>query len=180
MALLRQVLLVPAVLGVGVRQRSVATRLRGLCAAAAPGAGTTAAAAAAAARVVVVGGGAAPGACARDAEGTAALGGRHLVTTPIFYVNGPPHIGHAYSALVADALARWLRLSGRRALLSTGTDEHGSKVSKAAAEQGRPDDVQSYCDDVSAQFRAMCDDLPLTWASRTTCLSARPRPCTAR
>ena len=51
-----------------------------------------------------------------------------LITTPIFYVNGPPHIGHLYSALLADALARWYRLLGDRTLFSTGTDEHGMKV----------------------------------------------------
>lgn len=51
-----------------------------------------------------------------------------MVTTPIFYVNGSPHIGHLYSALVADALARWHRMLGASTLFVTGTDEHGLKV----------------------------------------------------
>lgn len=51
-----------------------------------------------------------------------------LITTPIYYVNGPPHIGHLYSTLLADALARWLRLTGHQVKFTTGTDEHGLKV----------------------------------------------------
>lgn len=51
-----------------------------------------------------------------------------LVTTPIYYVNGPPHIGHFYSTVLADALARWHRTIGYKTLFSTGTDEHGLKV----------------------------------------------------
>ena len=51
-----------------------------------------------------------------------------LVTTPIYYVNGPPHIGHFYSTVLADALARWHRAIGYKTLFSTGTDEHGLKV----------------------------------------------------
>lgn len=51
-----------------------------------------------------------------------------LISTPIFYVNGSPHIGHLYSALLADALARWHRYTGHEAYFTTGTDEHGIKV----------------------------------------------------
>lgn len=50
------------------------------------------------------------------------------VTTPIFYVNAVPHIGHVYSALLADAIARSRRLAGRSVVFATGTDEHGLKV----------------------------------------------------
>ena len=55
-----------------------------------------------------------------------------LVTTPIFYVNGPPHLGHCYTAVVADAVARWARLTNpnRPVLLQTGTDEHGTKIAE--------------------------------------------------
>ena len=53
----------------------------------------------------------------------------YYVTTPIFYVNGPPHVGHLYSALIADAIARFQRLRGRTVVFATGTDEHGIKVS---------------------------------------------------
>jgi methionyl-tRNA synthetase len=58
------------------------------------------------------------------------------ITTPIYYVNGRPHIGHAYTSIVADALARWRRLLGQDAWLLTGTDEHGQKVMEKAHERG--------------------------------------------
>lgn len=83
---------------------------------------------------------------------------RVLVTTPIFYVNGSPHIGHAYSGLLADALARWLRLSGHQVLFSTGTDEHGSKVEKAAIDIGA-ESTKAYCDEISGQFKRLFEAL---------------------
>jgi methionyl-tRNA synthetase len=58
------------------------------------------------------------------------------VTTPIYYVNDEPHIGHAYTTLTADALARWHRLLGEETFFLTGTDEHGLKVQRAAARNG--------------------------------------------
>ncbi|MCX6560934.1 MAG: methionine--tRNA ligase [Candidatus Aminicenantes bacterium] len=58
------------------------------------------------------------------------------VTTPIYYVNDIPHIGHAYTTIIADALARHNRLAGREVFFLTGTDEHGQKIEKAAAERG--------------------------------------------
>jgi len=58
------------------------------------------------------------------------------VTTPIYYVNDVPHIGHAYTTIIADALARFKRLSGEDVFFLTGTDEHGQKVEKAATERG--------------------------------------------
>lgn len=63
---------------------------------------------------------------------------RFYVSTPIFYVNGAPHIGHAYTATLADAIARFARLTGRRAHLVTGTDEHGAKVEVRRAHTERP------------------------------------------
>ncbi|MGH9108945.1 MAG: methionine--tRNA ligase, partial [Acidimicrobiales bacterium] len=62
--------------------------------------------------------------------------GRFYVTTPIFYVNDAPHVGHAYATVNADALARWHRMAGDDVLFLTGTDEHGAKVAEAAAEHG--------------------------------------------
>ncbi|KAI1754558.1 tRNA synthetases class I (M)-domain-containing protein [Xylaria castorea] len=59
----------------------------------------------------------------------------YYVTTPIFYVNASPHVGHLYSMLIADVLKRWEVLKGRQAYLSTGTDEHGMKVQRAAEMQ---------------------------------------------
>jgi methionyl-tRNA synthetase len=78
---------------------------------------------------------------------------RYYVTTPIYYVNGAPHIGHAYTSIAADVLARFKRLAGHQVFFLTGTDEHGQKVEKAAAEAGL--DVQSFADRNSARFREM-------------------------
>jgi methionyl-tRNA synthetase len=58
------------------------------------------------------------------------------ITTPIYYVNDVPHIGHAYTTIIADALARFQKLAGRQVFFLTGTDEHGQKIEKAAAEKG--------------------------------------------
>jgi len=63
--------------------------------------------------------------------------GKFYVTTPIYYVNDIPHIGHAYTTLAADIIARYNRLRGREVFFLTGTDEHGQKVEKAAQERGR-------------------------------------------
>ena len=78
---------------------------------------------------------------------------RFYVTTPIYYVNGAPHIGHAYTSVAADVLARWHRLAGREVFFLTGTDEHGQKVEKAAQDAGLP--PQAFVDQVAAQFQAM-------------------------
>jgi methionyl-tRNA synthetase len=59
-----------------------------------------------------------------------------FVTTPIYYVNDVPHIGHAYTTIIADALARFQKLAGKDVFFLTGTDEHGQKIEKAAAEKG--------------------------------------------
>ena len=75
----------------------------------------------------------------------------YYVTTPIYYVNDSPHIGHAYTSLACDVLARFLRLDGYRVHFLTGTDEHGQKVEKAAAAAGR--DPKSFTDEVSQRFR---------------------------
>jgi len=78
---------------------------------------------------------------------------RSFITTPIFYVNGAPHIGHAYISIAADVMARFNRLDGHDVFFLTGTDEHGQKVERAAAEAGI--DPQSFTDQVSADFRDM-------------------------
>jgi methionyl-tRNA synthetase len=77
--------------------------------------------------------------------------GAFYVTTPIYYVNDSPHIGHAYTTLACDALARFMRLDGRHVRFLTGTDEHGQKVEKAAREAGL--DPQAFTDQVSRRFR---------------------------
>ena len=75
------------------------------------------------------------------------------ITTPIYYVNDKPHIGHAYTTLACDVLARFMRADGRDVHFLTGTDEHGQKVEKSAASAGLP--PQQFCDQVSENFRAM-------------------------
>ena len=61
---------------------------------------------------------------------------KYYITTPIFYPNGVPHIGHAYTAIATDALARFQRLDGRNVLFLTGTDEHGQKMQQTARNAG--------------------------------------------
>ena len=65
-----------------------------------------------------------------------AAGQPYYVTTPIYYVNDAPHLGHAYTTVACDALARFMRLDGRRVKFLTGTDEHGQKVAKSARDAG--------------------------------------------
>ncbi|HYD29244.1 MAG TPA: methionine--tRNA ligase [Azospirillaceae bacterium] len=76
---------------------------------------------------------------------------RYYVTTPIYYVNDVPHIGHAYTTLACDALARFMRLDGYDVKFLTGTDEHGQKVEKSAKVAGV--DPQTFTDRVSQNFR---------------------------
>lgn len=73
------------------------------------------------------------------------------VTTPIYYVNDVPHIGHAYTTVAADVLARWRRLWGDDVVFLTGTDEHGLKVQRAAEERGVS--PQQWADETSERFR---------------------------
>lgn len=76
-----------------------------------------------------------------------------FVTTPIYYVNDTPHLGHAYPTVAADVLARFMRLDGRRVRFLTGTDEHGQKVERSAQALGLT--PQQFADRVSAAFREM-------------------------
>lgn len=82
------------------------------------------------------------------------------VTTPIYYVNDKPHLGHAYTSVACDVLARFMRLAGRPTFFLTGTDEHGQKVEKSAAKAGLP--PQAYADEVSEHFRGLSDLLNLS------------------
>jgi methionyl-tRNA synthetase len=72
------------------------------------------------------------------------------LTTPIYYVNDAPHLGHAYATVNADAIARWHRLAGDDVLFLTGTDEHGAKVAEAAAEHGTS--PQAWTDQTAERF----------------------------
>ncbi len=81
----------------------------------------------------------------------------YYLTTPIYYVNDRPHIGHAYTTLACDVLARFMRLDGRDVHFLTGTDEHGQKVEKSAQAAGK--DPQTFTDEVSQNFRKLADDM---------------------
>jgi methionyl-tRNA synthetase len=78
---------------------------------------------------------------------------RFYITTPIYYVNGAPHIGHAYTSVATDVLARWKRLDGFEVFFLTGTDEHGQKVEAAARAAGV--DPLTFTDRISADFQDM-------------------------
>jgi len=90
------------------------------------------------------------------------------ITTPIYYVNDVPHLGHAYTTLLADSLARFKRFTGHRVFFLTGTDEHGDKIAQAAAKAG--ESPQVYADRISAVFRETWQALKITYSRfiRTT------------
>lgn len=82
------------------------------------------------------------------------------ITTPIYYVNDVPHIGHAYTTIAADVLARYHRLLGDDVFFLTGLDEHGQKVQQAAAKAGI--DPQTHCDRLAPQFRNLWEKLNIS------------------
>ncbi|MEZ4317278.1 MAG: methionine--tRNA ligase [Myxococcota bacterium] len=83
------------------------------------------------------------------------------ITTPIYYVNGNPHIGHAYTTTAADAIARYRRLEGRSVFFLTGTDEHGQKVLEAADKRGMT--PKAHCDDMVPRWKSMMADLQIEY-----------------
>ncbi|MDR2161561.1 MAG: methionine--tRNA ligase [Desulfovibrio sp.] len=93
---------------------------------------------------------------------------KFFLTTPIYYVNARPHLGHAYTTIVADAVTRFQRLMGRDAIFITGTDEHGDKIVQAAAKAGQ--EVSAFSTAISAEFRALWPQLSVAPAAfiRTT------------
>jgi methionyl-tRNA synthetase len=82
------------------------------------------------------------------------------ITTPIYYVNDVPHIGHAYTTVAADVLARYKRLEGYQVFFLTGTDEHGQKVEKAAQERGV--DPKAHCDEMVKRFQSLWKRLAIS------------------
>jgi methionyl-tRNA synthetase len=84
----------------------------------------------------------------------------YYLTTPIYYVNDAPHIGHAYTSIACDVLARFKRLDGYDVFFLTGTDEHGQKVAKSAVAAGM--DPQAFTDKVSQNFRDLTKALNLS------------------
>jgi methionyl-tRNA synthetase len=85
---------------------------------------------------------------------------KFYITTPIYYVNDVPHIGHAYTTIAADILARYNRLKGKNVFFLTGTDEHGQKVYKAAQERGKT--PKEHSDLMVGNFKALWKDLNIS------------------
>ncbi|HDP77099.1 MAG TPA: methionine--tRNA ligase [Mesotoga infera] len=85
---------------------------------------------------------------------------KFYVTTPIYYINSEPHIGSAYSTIIADVIARYKRLSGYEVFFLTGTDEHGQKVLNEAL--ARNINTQEYCNMMADKFRKLWKELELT------------------
>jgi methionyl-tRNA synthetase len=85
---------------------------------------------------------------------------KNYITTPIYYVNGEAHIGHAYTTFIADTLARHSRLQGNETYFLTGTDEHGQKIEEAAKKLGKP--TQEFADEISASFRNLWNEFDIS------------------
>jgi methionyl-tRNA synthetase len=94
--------------------------------------------------------------------------GKYYLTTPIYYVNAAPHIGHAYTTIAAETIARFKRMQGYDVVLATGTDEHGTKVERAATAQGKS--PEQFVDLISEEFRTQWQklDLKIDRFERTT------------
>jgi methionyl-tRNA synthetase len=84
-----------------------------------------------------------------------------FITTPIYYINSVPHVGHAYTQIAADARARFERLRGKKVFFLTGTDENALKVARVAQEQGR--DPLEFCDELAAAFKNVWDSLNISY-----------------
>src|SRR5438874_13658568 len=85
----------------------------------------------------------------------------YYITTPIYYVNAMPHIGHAYTTICCDVLARYHRLLGQDVFFLTGTDEHGINIERKADEAGKP--YQQYCDEIAGYFRELWEMLDIRY-----------------
>ena len=86
---------------------------------------------------------------------------KFYLTTPIYYVNDVPHIGHAYTTIIADTIARYARLKGMDTFFLTGTDEHGQKIEEAAKQRGKT--PQEYADEISAKFKQLWDEFEISY-----------------
>ncbi len=93
---------------------------------------------------------------------------KFYITTPVYYVNDVPHIGHAYTTIAADVLARFHRLQGEDVFLLTGADEHGLKIQKKAEEKGV--EPQAFVDGISGEFKKLWKRLDIKYDNfiRTT------------
>jgi len=84
----------------------------------------------------------------------------YYITTPIYYPSAKPHMGHAYSSIIADFFARSKKIQGFNVFFLTGTDEHGQKIQRAAEKKGM--DPQFFCDEISKTFKNLCKTLNLS------------------
>ena len=82
---------------------------------------------------------------------------KFYVTTPLYYVNASPHVGHAYTTIIADCMSRYKRIKGDEVFFLTGTDEHGEKIRKAASASGAQ--VKPFVDKVVKNFQDLWDSL---------------------
>ena len=96
---------------------------------------------------------------------------KFYITTPIYYVNARPHIGHAYTTIACDTIARRHRMLGDDTCFLTGTDEHGQKIERAAQAAGKT--PQQFTDEVSAQFRGLWDRMGISYDDYIRTTSAR-------
>ena len=87
-------------------------------------------------------------------------GNNFYITTPIYYPSGNPHMGHAYSSIVADVFARFKRLEGKNVYFLTGTDEHGLKIQREAEKNNK--ETRVFCDEVSSKFKSLSNILNLS------------------
>ena len=86
---------------------------------------------------------------------------KYYLTTPIYYINGFPHIGHTYATGVADTIRRFRRMLGQQAVLTTGTDEHGQKVERAARAAGKsPEDFAAF---MASEWRRQWEELGIEY-----------------
>jgi methionyl-tRNA synthetase len=83
------------------------------------------------------------------------------ITTPIYYVNGEAHIGHAYTTFIADTMARYEKLKGNKTYFLTGTDEHGQKIEESAQKNNR--ETQDFADEISATFKNLWDEFEISY-----------------
>ena len=83
------------------------------------------------------------------------------ITTPIYYVNGEAHIGHAYTTFIADSIARYERLKGNKTFFLTGTDEHGQKIEESAQKFNKP--TKEFADEISATFKNLWDEFGISY-----------------
>ena len=84
----------------------------------------------------------------------------YYITTPIYYPSGKPHMGHAYSSIIADVFARFKKIEGFKVMFLTGTDEHGLKMQREAQKKNK--DVQLFCDELSLKFKDLTKTLNLS------------------